>query len=283
MAQAERGRWFVGTEWLADRLAEVTVIDASWHLPVSGRNAKAEFAAAHIPGAVFFDIDAIADPRSSLPHMLPRPEDFAAMLGALGVADTDTIVVYDALGLYSAPRAWWSLKTMGASNVRILDGGLPAWQSEGRRLEAGTAARPRTTFAARFDAGAVIDIEALRRALADGSVQVVDGRPAPRFRGEAPEPRPGIRGGHMPGSLSLPGTDLVAGGRLLAAADLAQAFERAGILVERPIVTSCGSGVVAAILTLAAEMIGAKKISLYDGSWTEWGGRTDTPVSYGSG
>ena len=275
---APREHWMVSTGWLADHLGEVTVVDGSWHLPATGRNGASEFVEGHIPGAVFFDIDAISDRSSPLPHMLPSPEAFAAMVGALGIADSDTIVVYDALGLYSAPRVWWSLKTMGARDVRLLDGGLPAWRAEGRPLESGQAKRAAKAFRPRFDAAAVIGIDALVPALGSGTVQVVDGRPAARFTGEAPEPRPGVRGGHMPGSVSLPGTDLVVDGRLLDASRLAAAFRKAGIDAERPIVTSCGSGVVAAILTLAAEMIGAKKISLYDGSWTEWGGRSDTQI-----
>ena len=281
---SDRSQWFVATPWLAEHLGEdgLSVVDASWHLPTAGRNAAAEFAEAHIPGAVFFDIDAIADRTSPLPHMLPAPDQFAAMVGALGIAETDTIVVYDSLGLYSAPRVWWSFKSMGAPNVRILDGGRPRWRQETRPLEGGLAPTRPKVFRPRFDPTATVDLAGLRSALAEGRVQVLDGRPAARFTGEAPEPRPGVRSGHMPGSVSLPGTDLVENGRMKDAPALARAFAAAGVDLGKPLVTSCGSGVVAAILTLAAEMVGAEKISLYDGSWTEWGSRDDTPVMSGS-
>ena len=250
---------FVSGEWLNQRLGapDIVVVDGSWYLPAMNRDPEAEYLAGHIPGAIRFDLDAVRDESSSLPHMLPSPDRFAAAVGALGIGDGMRIVVYDGAGLFAAPRVWWTFRTFGARDVVLLDGGLPAWRAEGRPIEEG-APLPRAprTFTARLDHSAVADLASVRRALETGSAQVVDARPAGRFRGEAPEPRPGIRTGHMPGSLNLPSSDLVADGRLKTRSDLEEAFRQAGLDLDRPVITSCGSGVSAALLTVALQTLG---------------------------
>src|SRR6516164_5820220 len=210
--------WLVSTEWLAARLglADVVAVDGSYYLPAVSRDAAREYLAGHIPGAIRFDIDAIAERSNPLPHMLPSAEQFAREVGALGIADTDTIVVYEAGPLFSAPRVWWTFRLFGAEKVFILDGGLPKWKAEGRPLEAGQVERAPRTFRARKDADLVASLAAVRAALASGSVQVVDARPAERFLGQAPEPRPGLRSGHMPGALNVPSTSVIENGRLAA-------------------------------------------------------------------
>jgi thiosulfate/3-mercaptopyruvate sulfurtransferase len=257
------------------------VIDASWYLPTDRRNARAEYLAVHIPGAVFFDIDAIADTSAGLPHMLPKPGPFAAAMGALGLSDAMRYVVYDGSGLFSAARVWWTLRTYGVRDVSVLQGGLPKWRTEGRRLESGEVSRTPATFTPHLNRAAVADLQTVRRALASGEVQLVDARFADRFRGEAPEPRPGVRSGHIPGSLNLPYSEVIADGQLRPADEIRRAFDRAGVDPKKPAITSCGSGVTAAILSLAAEVAGGPSTSLYDGSWSEWGSRTDLPVETG--
>ena len=273
----------VSTGWLAAHLSDpgVVVIDASWHMPAANRDGRREFLAGHIPGAAFFDLDAVSDHRNPLPHMLPSPEDFASAMGALGVSNDLKVVVYDAAGLFSAPRLWWMLRIFGHEHVAILDGGLPKWTAEGRPLDTGEAHPVARVFTPRFNAAAVADLAQVRQALDSGSDQVLDARAAPRFLGRAPEPRPGLASGHMPGALNLPMTDLIADGRLKEPEALAAALGGIGVNGEKPVITSCGSGVSAAVITLALARLGRPMGRLYDGSWTEWGGRADLPVATG--
>ncbi|MDQ4134608.1 MAG: 3-mercaptopyruvate sulfurtransferase [Pseudomonadota bacterium] len=275
---------FVTPEWLHQRLdaPDIVVVDGSWYLPTMNRDPEAEYRTAHIPGAVRFDIDSVKDAASPLPHMLPSPEDFAAAVGAMGIGDGMKIVVYDGAGLASAPRVWWTFRVFGARDVAILEGGFPAWQKAGFPVEEGEPRpRARRTFTTRFNHGAVADLTDVRRALETGSAQVLDARPGDRFRGEAPEIRPGVRSGHMPGSLNLPSSELIERGRLKDPEALLAALDRAGVDLSRPVITSCGSGVTAAILALALETLGRPAKALYDGSWTEWGSREDLPLATG--
>jgi thiosulfate/3-mercaptopyruvate sulfurtransferase len=277
-------RNFCTTDELAAELGDpnLGVIDASWHLPPTGRLGPSEYRQGHIRGAVFFDIDTIADLDQGLPHMLPKPAALAKEMGALGLGDGMRFVVYDALGLFAAARVWWTLRAYGVEDVHILEGGLPKWIHEGRPLETGEARPNPRVFTPRLDESFIASLNEVRAALADGSAQVVDARPADRFRGEVPEPRPGLKSGHMPGALNLPFVDIVERGRLKSPEALKATFAEHKIDLKKPVITTCGSGVSAAILALAVDEAGGKVEGLYDGSWAEWGGRDDCPVATGS-
>jgi thiosulfate/3-mercaptopyruvate sulfurtransferase len=272
---------------LAQRLGadDIAVLDASWHMPAANRNPAAEFRDAHIAGAVFFDIDAVADKSSGLPHMLPEPEVFAVAIGALGVGDETTVVAYDVGGLIASARLWWTLRTMGHDRVVVLDGGLAKWRAEDRPIASGDAfARPKR-FTPNPRADLVRDFDAMRRMIDEGAAgaQVIDARPAPRFSGEAAEPRAGLARGHMPGAQNLPSSTLVtADGRLKSAEALTALFDSVGVDGRRPVTTSCGSGVTACILALGLARLGRWDVAVYDGSWTEWGARADAPAVTGA-
>lgn len=268
-----RSDFFVTTAELTEALGDprTRVVDASWYMPAQNRAPAAEFLERRIPGALRFDIDAVADTTSPLPHMLPTAEAFAAAVGAMGISENDHVVIYDGAGLLSAPRAWWTFRVFGARDVKILDGGLPAWIAEGRPIESGPSVAPvPATFHAKLEAARVASLTDVVEILAEGSATVVDARPADRFLGVVPEPRPGLKSGHMPGALNVPAVNIVENGRLTDDEGLRDAF--ADVDLERPIVTSCGSGVTASILWLALEVLGVPRgrLALYDGSWTEW-------------
>jgi thiosulfate/3-mercaptopyruvate sulfurtransferase len=273
-------RWLVTTEWLAGHLdaPDIVVVDGSYYLPNAKRDAHAEYLAAHIPGAVFFDIEAVADHASNLPHMLPSAEQFSSAMRNLGIGDGQTIVVYDGGGLFSAPRVWWTFRVFGVRDVFILDGGFPKWKAESRPIAFDEVRRTPRHFTARFDHGGVADAADVQKALSTGSAQVIDARSAERFAGTAPEPRPNLPSGHMPGAFNVPSTALVEDGRLIDPARIAAAFAKGGVDPDKPTITSCGSGVTAAILWLALDAIGKPPKSLYDGSWTEWASRGDLPI-----
>ncbi|WP_347137899.1 3-mercaptopyruvate sulfurtransferase [Paracoccus sp. SSK6] len=274
----------VSTEWLAAHLndPDLRILDASWHMPATGRDARAEYDAAHIPGARFFDIDAIADKRSTLPHMAPPVEMFISRMRAMGVGDGHQVVVYDNSDARSAARVWWTFRLMGKTDVAVLDGGFAKWQAEDRPVEDMAPILRDRHITVQRQAGLVRDVTqvALASKLADH--QIVDARAPERFRGEAPEPRPDLRSGHIPGARNVPfGRLLNADGTMKSPDDLRAEFEAAGVDLKKPVITSCGSGITAAVLSLALERIGHRNHSLYDGSWTEWGSFPDLPIATG--
>jgi thiosulfate/3-mercaptopyruvate sulfurtransferase len=269
----------VSTEWLAAHLNEVRVVDASWYMPPDKRDPAAEFEAGHIPGAMFFDIDGISDHSTDLPHMMPTPGEFSAAAGKLGIGDGETVVVYDGSGIFSAPRAWWMLKAMGHKSVNVLDGGFPKWKSENRTVETGPGSAQAKFFTAIPKPVMKRDFDAVMNIVKDKTAQIVDARSASRFTGAEKEPRAGLRSGHMPGAANVHFRALInPDGTLKPAAELRAAFEQAGVDLSKPIVTTCGSGLTAAILMLGLDEIKAPDVALYDGSWTEWGGRAEAPV-----
>ena len=275
----------VSTDWLAKHLRdpELRVLDASWYLPAMARDAKAEYEAGHIPGARFFDIDEISDQRSNLPHMAPPPEKFISRMRAMGVGDGHQVVVYDGAGIFSAARVWWTFRLMGKIDVAVLDGGFPKWKAEGREIEdMPPIVRDRHMTVSRQNQ-LVKDVTQVAHAAKLGEAEILDARSAPRFRGEAPEPRPGLRSGHIPGSKNVPFGDVLnADGTMKSPADLKAVFEGAGVDLKKPAITSCGSGVTAAVLSLALERIGHRNHALYDGSWAEWGMYDDLKVATGA-
>lgn len=271
----------VSTEWLAQRLdaPDIRIVDGSWYMPQSQRDPRAEYEREHIPGAVYFDIDEIADTSSPFPHMLPSPEKFSARVRALGLGDGNRIVVYDGAGLFSAPRVWWMFRVMGHEDVVVLDGGLKKWKAEGRPLSDARSHASARHFTARRNALLLRDREAMLRNIETCAEQVLDARSRGRFRAVEPEPRPGLKGGHIPGSHNLPSAELVqADGTLKPAVELRSLFETAGIDLSRPVITTCGSGVSACILVLGLAVLGHRQTSVYDGSWSEWGAVKGMPV-----
>jgi thiosulfate/3-mercaptopyruvate sulfurtransferase len=275
----------VDVAWLGEALKSprLRVLDASFYLPTEQKNAREEFEKAHIPGARFFDIEDIADTESTLPHMLPAAGRFARKVASLGVGNGDRVVIYDQKGIFSAPRAWWMFAHFGHAEVAVLDGGLPAWRAAGQQVEAGWPADPEPAqYVARHYATQVRGLGDMLHNLESGAELVIDARPAGRFAGTAPEPRPGLPSGHIPGAMNLPASDLVVDGRMKSPAALRAAFAAVGADGSRPVVTSCGSGVSACVLSLGLHLAGLPEGAVYDGSWTEWASQKDTPKAIGS-
>ena len=276
-------KWLVETDWLEAHLdaPDVIILDGNWYLPNDPRDPYEEYLQARIPGAIYFDIDEISDKSSSLPHMLPSPEQFSSQMRRMGIGDGMRVVVYDAQGMFSAARVWWTFRAMGNEDVAVLNGGLAKWNAEGRPLEDGPPPqRGVRHFTSRRNAELIRDRDEILKVIDDGLEQIVDARAADRFRGEAPEPREGLRSGHIPGSLNLPYPELLnSEGTLKPAAELKKIFEQAGVDLSKPVANSCGSGVTASILALALAIIGHRHVSVYDGSWSEWSADESLPIS----
>lgn len=275
----------VSTEWLAEHASapDVRIVDASWYMPAANRNPRAEYDAAHIPGAVFFDIDEIADTENSLPHMVPSPEKFSSRMRKLGLGDGNRIVIYDGLGLVSAARAWWLIRLFGHADVAILDGGLPKWKAEGRKLDDFPVKPAERHFTSRINSFMLREKDQVLRNIDSKREQVIDARSAGRFAGTEAEPREGLRGGHIPGSFSLPFTDLLNEDNTVRPAnELSAAFNKSGIEFAQPVITSCGSGVTACVLAFGLHLLGHRRVAVFDGSWTEWGLDETTPVDTGT-
>lgn len=274
--------WLTETDELARELdaPDLVIIDATWHMPGNGKDARAEYLEEHIPGALFFDIDEIADTNNPLPHMLPSPEKFSSRMRSMGIGDGSRIVVYDRTGLYSAARVWWTFRVMGVEDVSVLNGGLPKWKREGRPVESGEPPL-RTTrhFTARRNADLVRDKSDVQAILKDKSAEIVDARSAERFAGKVPEPRPGLRSGHIPGARNVSYGKLVnADGTLKSPNEIETLFRDAGVDLHKPVVTSCGSGITASVLALALAELGHLRTAVYDGSWSEWGADPELPI-----
>ncbi len=281
---ADDPKILVSTDWLGQRLGDpgIRILDASWYLPAMQRDAYSEYCAGHIPGAMFFDIDAVSDPDSDLPHMVPNSGHFEQAVAALGISNGDQVVVYDGAGLFSAARVWWLLRHMGHDTVAVLDGGLPKWTVEGRPVTDDQSDVVAGQFKAKPQATLLRDVAQVLDVINSGSAQIADARGAARFKGEAAEPRAGLRSGHMPGARNIPfDAVLTEGGQMRPVAQLADIFKAAGIDLTQPVITSCGSGVTAAVLTLALTRLGHSENALYDGSWAEWGGEPALPIATG--
>lgn len=280
---SEKSAFVIDADWLEKRLGTpgLSIVDASWHMPAQKRDARAEYDAAHIPGAVFFDQDLVVDPDAALPHTLPSPSLFARFAGSMGISADDTIVIYDGPGFMAAPRVWWMFRIMGVFQVYVLDGGFDRWKAAGRPVTAEPTKTAPGVFHVDYDASKVVSLAEMRKIVDTGSAQIADARAAGRFEGVDPEPRPGLRSGHMPGARNVPSASLSENGEFLPLDRLRERLEAAGVDLSRPVVTSCGSGVTAAVITLALQSLGHGDNRLYDGSWTEWGGLADTPVVTG--